>query len=178
MADRQIIDVHCHLFNAQYAIMELAAATWNHLWGNYPHQKSVARKRPARGVLETLQGAKDFAAWIARLLEVASSDCEGNYNTAQENFAQSALGKTGSLVVTPLMMDIYFALDDNKDEEEVRRGGRRAAPVTAAFAIPDDQQEPFEAHLNNIKNLIRGEMPGVPAIKRRSSSDQSAGRRF
>jgi hypothetical protein len=33
------------------------------------------------------------------------------------------------------MMDIYFALSDNADEEAAGRG-RRAAPQAQAFAIP------------------------------------------
>jgi hypothetical protein len=28
MAGQKIIDVHCHLFNAQYALKELAAISW------------------------------------------------------------------------------------------------------------------------------------------------------
>ena len=143
MAERQIIDIHCHLFNAQYAIMELNAATWNYLWGNYPHKKGVAKKRAVRGVIETLEGVKEFAAWIAKLLEVALSDCEGNYDTAREKFAQSSLGNTSSLVMAPLMMDIYFALDDNKDEEEVKRRGRRAMPVVEPFGISKNQRKTF-----------------------------------
>ncbi len=173
MPDRQIIDIHCHFFNAQYAIMELTAATWNHLWGNYPHQKGAARKGATRGVIETLQGAKDFAAWIARLLAAALSDCEGNYDTARANFAKSSLGKDSSLVVAPLMMDVYFALDDNKDEEYLRRRGRRAAPIVKAFGIREKQKIDFDAHFNNIENLIREEMRKMPATKRRSSSDQT-----
>ncbi len=172
MADRQIIDIHCHLFNAQYAIMELASATWNHLWGNYPHQKGVVRKRPARGVFEKLQGVKDFAAWIARLLETAASDCEGNYNTARENFTRSSLGKKSSLIVTPLMMDIYFVLDDNKDEEEIRRRGRPPIVRVEPFVIPDDLKERFDGHFNDIKNLILEGMQRLPATRRRTSTDQ------
>ena len=168
MTDRQIIDVHCHLFNAQYAIMELTAATWNHLWGNYPHQRGVARKRAAgRGVIEKLQGVKEFAAWIARMLDAALSDCEGNYDTALKKFAESSLGGAGLLVVAPLMMDVYFALDDNKDEEGMRRRGRRAVPVVEPFAIADDQKKRFEAHFEGIMGIIKAEIQKVPAAKRR-----------
>lgn len=172
MTDKQIIDVHCHLFNAQYAVMELVAVTWNHLWGNYPHQKGTARKKAARGVIETLQGVKDFAAWIARLLEAALSDCEGNYVKARESFAESMLGKTHSLVMAPLMMDIYFALDDNKGEEKVRQRGRKALPAVEAFAISEDQKAHFEAHFSNIKNLVLEEMQKIPATQKRSFTDQ------
>lgn len=173
MTNEQIIDVHCHLFNAQYTVMELVAATWNHLWGNYPHQKEAAKKRVERGFVETLQGAKDFAIWIARLLEIALSDCEGNYDIARECFAHSALSKSGLLVVAPLMMDIYFALDDNKDEEDIRRRGGRALAVTEPFGIMEDEKKDFDAHFNYIENLIRKEIRKSPTIKRRSSSGQA-----
>lgn len=172
MPARQIIDIHCHLFNAQYAIMELASASWNHLWGNYPHKEGLAITKATRGIIETLDGVKDFAAWIARLLAVALSDCEGNYKTSLENFAQSKLGENASLIMTPLMMDIYFALDDNEDEKSLERGGRRAAPIVETFAISRDQQKDFEAHFKKIEKMIRKEFEGIqPDTKRRSLPD-------
>lgn len=173
MPTQQIIDIHCHLFNAKYAVTELAAATWNNLWGNYPHQKGAAKKRTARGIIEMLEGVKDFAAWIARLMEVVLSDCEGNYLTAQQNFAQSKLGKNASLIVTPLMMDIYFALSNNKDEEATSRRGRRAAQTVEAFTIPEDHKKAFDAHFENIKNLISAEIQKTSKTRRRSASDST-----
>ncbi|MBU4002728.1 MAG: amidohydrolase family protein [Proteobacteria bacterium] len=173
MPNRQIIDIHCHLFNAKYAIMELAAATWNHLLGHYPHQKGAAKKRAARGIIETLEGAKDFAAWIARLLEVSLSDCEGNFLTARKNFAESELGKNASLIITPLMMDIYFALCDNRDEETAGRRGRRALITVEPFSIPEDGKKNFEDHFDHIKNLILEEIQKTPATRRRSASGET-----
>jgi predicted TIM-barrel fold metal-dependent hydrolase len=168
MPNRQVIDIHCHLFNAQYAIMELTAATWNNIWGNYPHKKSAVKKKAVRGVIETLQGVKEFAAWIARFADVALSDCEGNYNTALEKFTKSSLGKSSSLIMAPLMMDIYFALDDNKNEEEPKRKGRQAAPIVEAFNIAEEQKTAFENHFDHIKTIISEEFNKLPAIKRRS----------
>jgi len=60
MVKKQIIDVHCHLFNAKYAVMELASASWNHLRDNYPHQKGTTFLKMQRlGIIETLEGGKD-----------------------------------------------------------------------------------------------------------------------
>ncbi|MEE9911847.1 MAG: amidohydrolase family protein [Deltaproteobacteria bacterium] len=169
MAEKQIIDVHCHLFNAQYAVMELAAATWNHLRGNYPHQEGEAPQRAARGMIETLDGVQEFAAWIARLMDVALSGCEGNFDTARNCFAQSTLGKNASLAAAPLMMDIYFALDDNQNEEENGRRLRKAAPTAHAFAIPDDQKKNFDAHFEKIRKLIAEKIPERPKKGKRLS---------
>ncbi|MFH1157147.1 MAG: amidohydrolase family protein [Pseudomonadota bacterium] len=171
MSDKQIIDIHCHLFNAKYAVAELVSATWNHLWGNYPHHKGPAKKRSARGVVETLEGVKEFAAWIARLLEAAAHSCEGNYLEARENFSKSLLGTNASLSVTPLMMDIYFALSDNKDEETTSGKGRRAAPLIKTFAVPQDQEKEFDTHFEDIKNLILNETQKTTKTGRRSASD-------
>ncbi len=169
MPDRKIIDIHCHLFNAQYAIMELAAATWNHLWGDYPHQKGELKRRTARGVLDTLEGVKDFAAWIARLLEAMLSDSEGNFDTARKKFAESALGQASTLACAPLMMDIYFALDNNNDEEEASYKDRRSTKGIETFVIPEDQKINFDTHFNDIKNIIAAEIQKTLKTKRRSS---------
>jgi len=170
MPDRKVIDIHCHLFNAQYAIMELTAATWEHLWGNYPHKKGIAAKRGAKGVGEALQGVKEFAAWIARLIDAALSDCEGNYDTALKQFTKSPLGKSSSLLMSPLMMDIYFALDDNRGQ--VPSKGRKAAPIVETFEIAGDQKRRFEAHFEGIKNMISMEVQQLPSTKMRPSSTQ------
>jgi predicted TIM-barrel fold metal-dependent hydrolase len=172
MSDKQIIDVHCHLFNVQYAVMELAAASWNHLWGNYPHSKRAEERRgarEARGLLETLEGIKEFAAYIARLVEVALSDCAQNFDIAKRDFAESAL-KDSRLMVVPLMMDIYFSLDDNKDEEAAGLTGRRGESPPEVFAIPEEQKEEFENHFNDIVKLIREEVQKMPETSRRSTS--------
>jgi predicted TIM-barrel fold metal-dependent hydrolase len=162
MADKQIIDVHCHLFNVQYAVMEFAAATWNLLKGDYPHKSPVALE--TKGMLETLEGIKDFAAWIARLVEVALSDCGQNLDFQRSEFSQSKLNDN-ELVVVPLMMDIYFSLDDNRDE--------RAVSPPEAFAIPDSQGDDFNAHFDKVVNLIRDEInKKIPEIPQLSSVDQ------
>ncbi|MRR17070.1 MAG: hypothetical protein EG826_11500 [Deltaproteobacteria bacterium] len=154
MAQKQVIDVHCHLFSARYAVMELAAATWNHLQGSYPHAGGEAGIKAFRGPAKPLDGVKEFAAWIARLLDVSVSDGEGNFNTARNCFAKSALGKDASLIVTPLMMDIYFALWDNADEETTMLKAGRSKPAVAAFAVSENQKKDFDAHFDMIRKLV------------------------
>jgi predicted TIM-barrel fold metal-dependent hydrolase len=169
MPETKLIDVHCHLFNAKYAVMELAAASWNHLCGNYPHSQgtSLLKRKGVKGIGAPLEGIKDFAAYTARLLKAALSDCAGNYQTALQNLAESKWGEDTSLTVAPLMMDIYFALDDNADEVAVERGGRLAAPRVREFVVSDSDREDFEAHWKKIENMIRKEYEKIqPDTKR------------
>lgn len=172
--DEDIIDVHCHLFNAKYAIREFTAATWNYIWGDYPHQKaSIKRRGEKRNTISGLEGVKEFAVWIAKLIKAALSDCDDNYAAAVSEFAKSSYGKDHSLVMVPLMMDIYFALDDNEVEEKEFLSKRRTAAIIEPFVIPDDQRDRFGAHLNEIKSMVTEEMEKLPSMsKRRSISDQ------
>jgi predicted TIM-barrel fold metal-dependent hydrolase len=156
MASKQIVDVHCHLFNLQYAVMELVAATWNNMWGNYPHKRAAIREK---GLLETLEGVADFAEWVANLAEVALSDCGHNLDFERNEFHSSSLGGN-EFVVVPLMMDIYFSLDDNRDERDV------AAPE--AFTISDNRRANFNAHFDGIVNLVRNRIvKNIPEAKRK-----------
>lgn len=172
MHDREIIDVHCHFFNAQYLAMELVAITWNRLWGDYPHQKRMIREREEgrRAILPKLKDIQMFAAWIARLTEAGLADCEGSYQIELRDFADSTLGKSRPLLVAPLMMDIYYALDDNRDESGDGRRERRAAAITEPFAVPANQTSAFEKHVDYIKGLVAEEMQKLPATKRRRST--------
>jgi predicted TIM-barrel fold metal-dependent hydrolase len=174
LSEKELIDVHCHLFNAKYAIRELAAATWNYIWGDYPHQRDrIASRRVSRNVVSALQGVEGFAVWIARLIEAALSDCAGNYETSIEKFTKSSLGKGNSLVVVPLMMDVYFALDDNGYEENEVRSGRRAAPIIEPFDIPENQRDSFGEHLEYIKGIVKKEMKKLPSKPGRRSVSTS-----
>jgi predicted TIM-barrel fold metal-dependent hydrolase len=176
MPDNRIIDAHCHLFNAQYALMEFAWATWNMFRGNYPHRKGEGTRRgvkAARGPLGTVKGVAEFAAWIARLVEASLSDCRESFAIVQKAFAESDLYRGSRLLMAPLMMDIYFALDDNKDEEATTARRRRTAPAPAPFAVPEDQKEAFNAHFDEIVGLVRAELRTTPGAKRRSAAGVS-----
>lgn len=147
MIEKKIIDVHCHLFNAKYVILELVAGTWNFAWGNYPHQKEIGRDLLGTRNVTTMGGVREFASWAASLVNAAISDCEGNYITALKKFQSSKMGAIGSLLITPLMMDIYFALDDNKIDDSPKR-----------FVIPEEHQEGFQEHLSRIKKIVAEEL--------------------
>jgi len=141
------MDVHCHLFNAKYASMELIAATWNFAWGNYPHHKEMKRDIQDTINVATMGGVREFAAWTANLINAAISDCQGNYNTELKKFKSSRMGMSASLLVTPLMLDVYFALDDNKEKQSLKR-----------FVISEEHWEGFQQHISRIKNLVAEEL--------------------
>jgi predicted TIM-barrel fold metal-dependent hydrolase len=163
--DREIIDIHCHLFNAKYYIMEYLEAKWNILWGDYPHKsKSTAERRgmvPGREP-SILEGVREFAAWIARMIQAALSNCEGNYQNEKDEFQKSTLG-SGTLVMTPLMMDIYFAWDDNKDEES---GHKKRTVFVEPFIVPEDRKGFFDRECEELKKLVEEELGKLPATSR------------
>lgn len=171
--DEDIIDVHCHLFNAKYASKEFIAVTWNYILGDYPHQKAgIKLDGEKRNIISDLQGVKEFAEWIAKLIKAALSDCDENYAEAVSEFVKSSYGKDHALVIVPLMMDTYFAFDDNAYEEEIL-SKRRTEAIIEPFVIPAEQRDSFEAHLKEIKSMVTEEMEKLPSMsKRRSISNQ------
>ena len=147
MGINNVIDVHCHMFNAKFVIMELITVTWNFTWGNYPYAKGMDRNFLDNTNIATLGGVREFAAWGARLIDASILDCQGNYNTELKEFNSSKMGKDASLVVTPLMVDLYFALDENKSQYSPDR-----------FTINQEHKNGFELHINRIKKLVIEEL--------------------
>ncbi|MEQ8197817.1 MAG: hypothetical protein ABRQ27_07415, partial [Clostridiaceae bacterium] len=166
----EIIDVHCHLFNAKYMLMELAAFGWNYMRGDYPHQKkSLGKRVERRGIISELEGFKDLVVHISKFIKAVLSDCDENYMTLIREFDESKLGQGNSIIIAPLMMDIYFSLYDNKDEEEAGKSGRRTTPVIEAFVIPENQKADFDDYLQYLKNVIKEEIETQPSVTGRRS---------
>jgi predicted TIM-barrel fold metal-dependent hydrolase len=166
MWKQEVMDIHCHLFNVQYALKEVAAISWNALWGNYPHNKKKIREIEAgmkkRGAWETIEGIGELIAYVARLMKVALQSPEANYQTMLDAFRKSDLGMNKQLLVAPLMMDIYFAVDDNKsevDHGQGKRGGDSGDEVnTEMFELDESDIPEFEKHFDELQNLILEEM--------------------
>ncbi|KAF5044012.1 Amidohydrolase [anaerobic digester metagenome] len=155
MSHHQILDVHCHLFNGVYALTELTAASWNILKGTYPQVPPQARGAP-RSFL-SLEGIGEFAAYAARLLEAALSDCEGNYTTQLDSLAGSALAG-GELLCAPLMMDIYYALDNNGRETDSPEEARPLPVTGQPFTVQEKERADFAQHLEQVRDLVAREM--------------------
>lgn len=160
MTEKKIIDVHCHLFNGQYAVMELAAATWNVICGDYPHEKGKREYVKTKKSILALEGVRELALWTARLIKAVASDCEDNYIYGQKKFHESSFGEEASLIVVPLMMDIYYALDDNKGDSKLK--SRQQSTLFKPFRIQEKQKDNFHKHLNNIKQIVIEEFQKLP----------------
>ena len=177
MLSNTIIDVHCHLFNAQYAIKELAAVTWNSIWGKYPHRSKAGTGKRAegtaekRGIFEAVEGAKDFIAYVARLTRVALGDCGANHSYMCDQFSKSSLGNGQRIISVPLMMDIYYALDNNSSDKA--RSGKRSSESEfeeEVLLISDKEMDAFKEHLQEIKEKIRQELgDGGRIVQKRGS---------
>ena len=151
MSDQQIIDVHCHLFNGSYALAELTSASWNLLKGTYPRPRGEELAKPRS--FGQAQGVTAFAAYVARLLDVVLSDPAGNWATQTDSLARSQL-KGRELISVPLMMDIYYALDDNHRASRDSRERDDAPRAVQPFTIPSAEEAAFAAHLTKVRDLV------------------------
>ena len=102
------IDAHCHLFSAKYVVEEAAAMGWAYVTGKYPHAEAVAKAVPAAESLFSWSRLEDVVKWFLDLGAAVSS-----YETNYENLAEACreelnLPSTEGLIVTPLMMDIFY----------------------------------------------------------------------
>lgn len=174
MAKGTVIDVHCHLFGAKFAVMELSAATWAIIRKEYPYGVRPRGVFEPLKVLSRVQGVADLAAYAARLITVAAGDEKTNYELQVESFRKSLLGKK-ELIVAPLMMDVYFALHDNK-----RFSGAKGSKGKE-FEIDPIEMDDFTSHLENIKRLVEREKSKL-AIARgdsvRRGADEAVDRIF
>lgn len=167
MAKGTVIDVHCHLFGAKFAVMELAAATWAIIRKEYPYGVKPRGAFEPLKVLARVQGVADLAAYAARLITVATGDEKTNYELQVEAFRKSLLGKK-ELIVAPLMMDVYFALHDN------RRFSGAKGSEGKKFEIDPLEMEAFNTHLDSIKRLVEREkakLSGLEGAARRGKDE-------
>ncbi len=104
------IDVHCHYFNGEYAVSELMEICNSWLLGNYPNTFSRGGIKP--GETPSLPDLSGLHTYIASLFSAAVRDPAEHYLYEQERFEKSLWSPVSDLITVPLMMDIFFALDD------------------------------------------------------------------
>lgn len=180
----KVFDAHCHLFNAQYAVKEAAVATWNAMRGRYPHNWTELREvAPAmapikkRGVFEAIEGTAEFIAWLARLMKVGTLGCEESRDRMADDFSKSALYGQVPIVLAPLMMDVYFALDDNSEDvtgaDVKKRGPVQRDVEDEPFVVEEPDLADFENHLATLRTAIGKELGGdVQGVSKRSGGGE------
>lgn len=111
--------------------------------------------------LDALVGLGEFIAYIARLIKVATQDTSANHDTMLSNFSKSNLDNNSQLISVPLMMDIYFALDDNKNEKPpalLKDGSDASDAAQALFEVHEENHADFSAHFDSLAALVRSEV--------------------
>ena len=58
--------------------------------------------------------------YVADLFEVAFQDPADNYDYEQESYKKSGFNPTEKIVTAPLMMDIFFVVDDGEQSGRVK----------------------------------------------------------
>ncbi len=72
------------------------------------------------------------------------------------SFYRSTMGKDSEILMAPLMMDIYFMIDDNMEEEKAQRK-QLGPPIAKKFYIPDKQKSKFDELFKDSETLIKNE---------------------
>ncbi len=167
MSTQQLIDVHCHLFNAQFAIKEYAAISWDWMRGRYPyaHTKSALRAEPpatprtlaAPGPIE---GLNNLIAYITRLAKIATLPCQKSFDYVTTEHEKSLLRSSEPIILTPLMMDIYFCLDNNEREFYNSLKPRQIDTLTneepvESFSITSNDDEEYRQYIDKLRLSLR-----------------------
>lgn len=157
------IDAHCHLFNVEYALRELLDIGWRWIHGNYPYK---SRERDAKMLVEKKfpEELRELIDYVASLLRVAFSSPEENYEYEQKCYTNSPMGQEVALATVPLMMDIYFILDDGsslqqKSVQTARADARSMRAMEVSVIMPEEAEE-FNLFVGDMKhrllNAVRG----------------------
>jgi predicted TIM-barrel fold metal-dependent hydrolase len=154
---KTIIDSHCHYFNGGFLLREAIAISWNKLWGNYPYktmQRAMAIHKFGTAMESVMEGWEDLILYIADFLRVIMQSCEENYDFDKTEFERSLMGDGAEIITAPLMMDIYFILDNNESEESslLTRSLRYLAPDS--HVISSFNEDLFKKHVAEIKRQV------------------------
>lgn len=173
MMKGDVIDVHCHWFNIKYPIKELSVATWNMIWGNYPHHGMTSEKKDER----IYRGLRDstidrYAKWIASIAKALFSSSDENYKKMEEQFLKSSLGHERKIKMVPLMMDLYYSLHNNGDElTDVKAKGVSRSSMIKPFEISNDQPKQFSDHVDKIRQRVLDAIRTDQKLMRGTKSD-------
>jgi predicted TIM-barrel fold metal-dependent hydrolase len=138
---------------------ELVAIGWAWLTGNYPYKRASRGPRLGQASLRALEGWPELLGYIARIVRAVRSSAAGNYRIALKEFRLSGTGGPGArLVVAPLAMDVWFALDDNTAWTDAADAELRAASAW----LRSEEQDAFDAHVDDVADALLAQMRRLP----------------
>lgn len=155
---KNFVDIHCHYFNGKFAFRELLEIAWRSLKGNYPYNRHEQNMRlKSFSPFSTLETIIEYAA---SLLSALGANADWQYKHEQNAFKESKLNQNHSLpiITSPLMMDIYFAVDKGKYLEEIKEMKSLPKDMYSQMITPldisKDEQEEFKSLAEELKNDV------------------------
>lgn len=131
------IDVHCHFFNIKYAFRELLEISWRLANSNYPYQIDEYRFSAGLKTPDTKKGftsdLDDLLKYVASFFVTAVQSVEQNYQSELHCYNKEPWNFSAPLITVPLMMDIFYVLDDGS--------------ALKKRALTDALQEQKQAHI-------------------------------
>jgi predicted TIM-barrel fold metal-dependent hydrolase len=124
------VDIHCHFFNVKFAFRELVEIAWRLAHGDYPYTKGDFRF--SREAKKEVKPELDYLLkYVVSLLATAIQDAEHNYQFEQQCYRKGHWNFSAPLITVPLMMDIFFLLDD----------GSSLHKKNMLAGLPEEQQQ-------------------------------------
>jgi predicted TIM-barrel fold metal-dependent hydrolase len=104
------IDCHNHFFNIQFALREVCVIVWHLLNRNYPFDGDSHALLPSAGLQNRLWHLRAF---IKELAYASTGDCLYHHCFHQKSYRNAGIsGEEEIIAVVPLMMDIYYIIDE------------------------------------------------------------------
>jgi predicted TIM-barrel fold metal-dependent hydrolase len=104
-------DAHCHVFNLEYLLLEVAQILWDMIRGEYPLPsdsmiEDTVAIRPDFEVRDPLDAAEHFLGWIVEIGFAAIGSEAAHARDLRRN--ASRVWHVDGISLVALMMDIYF----------------------------------------------------------------------
>ncbi len=106
-----VFDAHCHVFNLEYLLLEIAQILWDMIRGEYPLPpdhviEDTIAIRSDFEVRDPLDAAEHFLAWIMEIGFAAIGSETAHVRDLRRN--ASRVWRVDGINLIALMMDIYF----------------------------------------------------------------------
>ena len=155
---KNFVDIHCHYFNGKFAFKESLEIGWRKFIGNYPYNRNE-KKMKQRSISLSYE-LKTVVEYVASFFSILTASEEKNYQYEQNSFKKSKLKKnyTSPIITSPLMMDIYFVLDNGDYLEKTRSikelSESEYRQTVAPLKISKEEEEEFKAFAQKLKEEV------------------------